>query len=268
VGPSRTRSSAHCAPVFHEMQASPDQIRLLEELSFNALPSLETEVYDGWLLRFANGLTQRANSVQTLHPGERALAKKIDYCEDAYGSRSLIPLFKLTDVSQPKELDAELAARGYTIRTPVSVQTAPIRSKAIPQPSIRIEAEASAEWMDCFSRIGGLAPEKRPTFEAILSRIAPKKAFAGQVVDGQIAALGLAVLEDGWVGLFDIVTAEGYRRLGHATAIIEGLLAWANENDAKHTYLQVTKTNRAALALYERLEFREAYTYWYREKKE
>lgn len=29
-------------------------IRYLEELSFNAHPSLQTQYYDGWVLRFSN----------------------------------------------------------------------------------------------------------------------------------------------------------------------------------------------------------------------
>jgi hypothetical protein len=37
-------------------------IRRMEEISNNALPSLNTYLYDGWLLRSSLGFTKRANS--------------------------------------------------------------------------------------------------------------------------------------------------------------------------------------------------------------
>ena len=33
-------------------------IRLIEELSLNAWPALQTVLYDGWVLRFADGYTR------------------------------------------------------------------------------------------------------------------------------------------------------------------------------------------------------------------
>jgi hypothetical protein len=45
---------------------------------------LQTVLYDGWLLNFANGYTRRANSVQTLYPSTLDLEEKIDYCEALY----------------------------------------------------------------------------------------------------------------------------------------------------------------------------------------
>ncbi len=38
-------------------------MRFLEELSMNALPSLQTILFDGWVIRFANGYFNRANSM-------------------------------------------------------------------------------------------------------------------------------------------------------------------------------------------------------------
>ncbi|MDK2951368.1 MAG: hypothetical protein PWQ77_1033 [Kosmotogales bacterium] len=39
-----------------------EMIRRMEEISNNALPSLNTYLYDGWLLRSSLGFTKRANS--------------------------------------------------------------------------------------------------------------------------------------------------------------------------------------------------------------
>jgi len=39
-------------------------VRLYEELSANAHPALKTIIYDGWILRFSDGYTNRSNSVE------------------------------------------------------------------------------------------------------------------------------------------------------------------------------------------------------------
>ena len=43
-----------------------EEIRFYEELSLNSHPAIQTNYYDGWLLRFGNGYTARANSVNML----------------------------------------------------------------------------------------------------------------------------------------------------------------------------------------------------------
>ena len=55
-----------------------NKIRQIEELSLNAHPGIKTELYDGWILRFANGYTNRANSVNMLYGGSINLEEKID----------------------------------------------------------------------------------------------------------------------------------------------------------------------------------------------
>ena len=84
-------------------------IRLLEELSMNAWPALQTLLYDGWVLRFAEGYTRRANSVNPLYPSTRDALEKIEACERLYRGQGLAVIFKLTAASQPERLDEMLA---------------------------------------------------------------------------------------------------------------------------------------------------------------
>jgi hypothetical protein len=79
-------------------------IRTLEELSLNALPCLQQILDDGWVLRFAEGYTERANSVTPLYLGTENLTEnlteKIKRCETVYRSWNLRSIFRLTDTAQ------------------------------------------------------------------------------------------------------------------------------------------------------------------------
>jgi GNAT superfamily N-acetyltransferase len=81
---------------------------------------------------------------------------------------------------------------------------------------------------------------------------------------GQAVACGLGVLEKDYFGLFDLVTDPSRRNRGYGTALVAGLLAWAQAKGTQHAYLQVMESNGPARQLYARFGFHEAYPYWYR----
>ena len=121
-------------------------IRHIEELALNAWPALQTLLLDGWVVRFANGYTRRANSVNPLYPSEQATDAKLRACEQLYRDRGLKVVFKMTAASQPDGLDAFLAAQGYEIDAPTSVQLMDLtlapalssfvfRPSSVPQPT-------------------------------------------------------------------------------------------------------------------------------------
>ncbi len=88
-------------------------IRTIEELSMNAWPALRTLHYDGWVLRFTEGYTKRANSVYPLYSSEIDVDEKIEFCESFYQDLGLPAIFKMTAASVPAALDARLAAHSY-----------------------------------------------------------------------------------------------------------------------------------------------------------
>ena len=60
------------------------KVKIIEDLSLNAWPSHQIELYDGWILRFSYFYTHRTNSVEQIGPSTLPLPEKIAYCESVY----------------------------------------------------------------------------------------------------------------------------------------------------------------------------------------
>jgi GNAT superfamily N-acetyltransferase len=239
----------------------------IEERSFNAWPALHTIYYDGWLLHFANGYTNRGNSVKPIYPSREEAAQKIAFCEAAYRAQGLKTAFKMTDFAQPAGLDDLLARRGYDIVTPTSVQACELDAIASPiLGTVTMAAHLTDSWLDAFCRLNNAPAQHIPTMRHILTNIVPERRFAALHHQGAIAAVGLGVLERGYIGFFDIVTDKRLRRQGFGTQLMLHLMHWGRSQGASGAYLQVVATNQPAVSLYHKLGFRELYQYWYRVK--
>jgi ribosomal protein S18 acetylase RimI-like enzyme len=242
-------------------------IRAIEEISLNALPALQTVHFDGWLVRMSRGYARRANSVNPLYPSTLPLDQKIRYCEEIYAAQDADVIFKLTPASEPSELDAVLAERGYQREATTSVQVADLASLTgeIDQ-ALTIAERLEPSWIADYCRLQTVPDRLVKTLIELLGLIVPPTGFATFRRDGETLAVGLAVRERDDVGLFDIVTAMAARNQGIGRRLVSGLLDWGRAGGATRGYLQVMLTNQPALRLYESLGFREAYQYWYRTK--
>lgn len=81
---------------------------------------------------------------------------------------------------------------------------------------------------------------------------------------GHAVALGFAVAERGWAGIFGMGTRPEARRQGAASAVLHTLASWAAEQHAPRLYLQVEVDNAPARSLYTGAGFVDAYGYHYR----
>lgn len=241
--------------------------QIIEELSMNAWPALQTMVVDGWFLRFANGYTRRANSVIPLYASKNNAPEKILFCEKMYGDQGLSTIFKMTPDSNPHDLDLLLAERGYRAEAYTSVQLLDLTrldDALIPEVSLTsLEAE---DWHEAFCRMNGIAIDHQVTHQQIVRAIIPAKCFGAVRLNGQVIGCGLGVIQDGVVGLFDILIDKAYRRQKYGERIVQALLTWGKQQGARMAYLQVMCNNPAALGLYAKLGFQEEYQYWYRVK--
>lgn len=243
-----------------------DTIRRVEEASFNAWPALNTVIYDGWLLRFANGYTKRANSVNGLYAGKLAQDTKVAYCQRIYRAQKLRPVFRLTPLIRRSELDDYLQKGNYQRCDHTSVQLLDLRGfspKLSPRAEILSDPDRTARWLRVFH---DLNPQRTDaaTHQQMLQNILGALCLMVLHVGQEVAACGLAVADGEYVGLFDIVTAVEQRRKGYGLELTSSLLAWGAAAGARFAYLQVMTANRPALHLYGKLHFEELYDYWYR----
>jgi hypothetical protein len=242
-------------------------IRIIEELSMNAWPALQTMLYDGWVLRFADGYTRRANSINPIYSSADDVGDKIRTCESLYHDRGLKVVFKITSAVYPADLDAVLADHGYAVDAQTSVQTLDLGSTdQLSAQGVALAESLSDDWLSAFREMSGIPAQRGPLLKQMLHSIAPATCFAAIRHGDRTIACGLGVLQAGFVGLFDIVTHPSARRQGYGTQLVSSILAWARQRGARTAYLQVMLNNAPALRLYSKLGFGEIYQYWYRVK--
>jgi N-acetylglutamate synthase len=243
-------------------------VRRFEEISNNAWPALQCMQYDGWLLRFANGITKRANSVNLLYSSTLDPEEKIKFCERLYHSRSIPPCFKITSVADPADIDQRLANRGYLIQSTISFQVLDLAGIARdPLSDVRIETELNPRWIDDFIRMNEFDRKRKSTYISIMEQLHTPKCLISLARGRKTIGVGLGVAEDHFIGLFDIVVDKAFRNTGVGYHIVDNLLRWGRKNGAETAYLQVLTDNIPAIRLYEKMGFREQYQYCYRMKK-
>jgi ribosomal protein S18 acetylase RimI-like enzyme len=243
------------------------QILRLEELSLNSWPALRSLLYDGWILRLANGLTDRSNSVWPLYGSNLELEEKIHRCERFYTGQSQPAIFRITSDDSRSQLDDFLEKRGYTVKTPTIVQTRRIVDLSLDLGSaeVSIDNVPDESWVTDVVDVAGFSGSAS-TYLGILRNISLPLALARTGRDGRVIALGLSVVEDNFLGLYGMNTRLSHRRQGWARRLFCAMLKWGRDQGAETAYLHVEADNSPARRLYESMGFNEVYRYWYRVK--
>ncbi len=242
--------------------AQNELIRSIEERAFRALPALETERVGGWVFHYANGHTKRANSANALMPSV-PFAETFESARIFFAARKQRLCFRLSDLAA-SAIDTVLAERGLEVRDPSHVMTLSLDGSWRMDSSTVIHETAAQGWGAGFAEIDDTPQDKRPTQDRILAAIKPPSAFAMIVEHGNVMSYGRAVLDEGMIGVFDVVTVPVARRCGIGRRLTESLLAWGQAQGAATAYLQVIAANAPACALYRKLGFTTLYDYHYR----
>lgn len=244
------------------MKLEPGARIALEEAAARAWPARETLARDGWLLRFSGGGSKRANSTLTLAWKGADVEARLDAVKDEYRRREQTPIFSIVDISQPADLDARLAARGYALVEPTLLMLKSVSSSPRASPLVRRHADAPSEWLDVY--FSAITSDRRRTAPDIIARLPSPRCFFVADVGGEAAAVGLGVAEGRYCGIECMATREAARRSGGARAILTDLEAWADGQGAETLWLQVLRDNSSARRLYDATGFESVGSYHYR----
>lgn len=234
----------------------------------NSHPSLQTQYYDGWLVRYSNGYTNRANSVCMIYPSTLDLREKIEECEKRYIRHHLPCVFKMTGDDE-KGLDMMLEERGYQIVTPTSLMVMDLADKHFDTVDSVITEHITPEWLDTYFTLENRTnPDIRATATQMFNLIHNDTWYCRIEKDSRNIACASAVMERGYVSVLNVIVDEKYRGLGYGRRLLEALLNEAIRKGAHTSYLQVVQSNHIATHLYEKMGYKALYSYWYRVKKQ
>lgn len=242
--------------------------KYIEELTLNAWPALQTYLYDGWLLRIANGYTKRGNSISPIYQGSVTdLCEKVKRCEAFYMEAGMKPVFKMSPFVVSAELDQYLESRGYVIVEPSTVMAVDLTEVKEPENcEVKVEGQCSGSWLSLFAQLNNVSQENIETTRKMLGNAKLRQGFFTLYNNSVPVSCGLGVIEQSFVGLYDIVTDRQYRNQGFGEQLVLNILKWAKKNGASHSYLQVVQANAPAIRCYDKLGYKKIYTYWYRVK--
>ncbi len=241
-------------------------IREMEYLTAQFWPARETERYRGWILNWNDGVTWRANSVLPLESIEDVrLEEAIEHVIIFYNQRGTPPAFKVTEASEPKDIDKGLTDRGFEKGRSTHVQVMSIDELSDLYPKVPVDVikvtDDSINTLMYESGMGEVAIEAR---RGIINRIEGDKGIARVMIDGKTAGVGLGVVREKWLGLFSIRTIPEYQHRGVGWSVTCALGMWGEDLGADRAFIQVEANNTEALGLYESIGFETMYDYWYR----
>jgi ribosomal protein S18 acetylase RimI-like enzyme len=248
--------------------ASSEAVRGLQERAARALPAEQVEKLDGWWLRHAPGCAWWVGTVLphgAANPSE--LVRRVGKAEESSARHGTTAVFQICPPACPEALDAILAGRGYRRRTLVSLQAASTAQvlEGSPQgaPAVRLHDRPTRPWFEAWRAVHGLGGDDRGERD-MLNRLERPSAYAAAMIGDDIVAVGRAVADTGWAGVFGMATLPHGRRRGAGRCVLAALAEWGSAHDAERMYLQVECDNVPALDLYNRAGFSEICRYHYR----
>lgn len=240
----------------------------LERLMDHAWPALECSTADGWVLRSAGGVTQRANSIWPVSAAADTSAS-LTAANNWYAERLQPVIFQLTRRPENVGLETFLDTQGYSRQSETIIMTAGL-SQTSADPvldgfTVSVAEAPSSEWLDLWWSVdgrGGAAGMR--TARRILAGV-PSLYASARTMAGEVVGTGRVTLVAGWGGIYSMATHSDFRRRGVAAAVLAALAREARQAGAAQLWLMATAANGGAQALYGRAGFVEAGSYHYRQ---
>lgn len=232
-------------------------VRATEERLVNVWPAVSTLFMDGWVVRFANGYSGRANSASAVVQGAALDSSLLSEFERLYIEAGLPPSVRVTPVCD-RGVEPFLLERGYRIKDQSRIMTRDLAGYRgrMPDPRVRIEGAPSRRWLA--GVCGHQRADKRNVDHllAIVGQIRVPAAFAICEVDGRPAGFGMCAVDRGLAEIGSVIVDGTMRGQGLGRRTVDALLAWAAGEGAAQAFLQVDAANAVALGLYQSQGFR------------
>lgn len=238
----------------------------VEQACLKAWPALKEKNLDGWVLRFSDGVTRRANSANPLRFGRNDSSSFIAACEGEYRAEKLPVTFRIPSIIA-QEIEDRLFQLDYKSEGESLVLHANAHDvEEKPDVETVITSHPTNAWFAAMKRMQQHTEQKQAIYQQIVCRIDVPAIFAASRHEGQISSLAYGAIYDGLLCLESVVTDPALRRQGCARGMLRAIKAHI-QSEIEGICLQVLANNQPAIQLYNGLGFKELYRYHYQSKQ-
>ena len=189
-------------------------IKTIEDLSLNAWPSHQIELYDGWILRFLIFIhTGPTASSRSGRPRFR-WRKKCSTVRRSTVAGVHRQFFKISPLVNPG-FDAMLANRGYVVQHTTHVMTMDLANFAKKDPAVAVTVSSfiPPKWIDSLFALKSTTNVMHRMVVPSMYRAIPKETICTSIQDetGTIIATGLGIRDRDYVGVYAIHVHPAYR---------------------------------------------------------
>jgi GNAT superfamily N-acetyltransferase len=238
----------------------------VEETCLNAWPALREIVLDGWLVRYADGVSRRLNSANPLSARSAISDAVIAETAAFFARRGQPAIFRVPSIAAAGVEEA-LAGRGYTAEGETCVVHGRLDAMTAEiDPGVVLRSRPDRIWFAAMAGLQGYNSDQAHTYRRIIGAVSIPAAFASLVDEGgRIASMAYGSIHNGMLCYDLVVTDERQRRRGYSRRIVTTLAGWAKAQGASDACLQVVAENAPARALYDQIGLTgEVYRYHYR----
>src|SRR5664279_5632168 len=162
-----------------------------------------------WLRHSASSSWWRGTVLPHGDASRDELVGKITAAESFYAKFGVATRFQISPGACPARLDATVAERAYRRDSPMSLQTAStvdVQAQARPdRPMIRLNETPTTAWFEVWHAVHGHGSDTQIEWE-MLGRVTAPSAYASALEGDEVIAVGRAVADAGWAGVFGMAT--------------------------------------------------------------
>lgn len=248
---------------------SKEEINKYQKMFFNIWPPKHYFFLNGWILTFTGGVTGRSNSVLAVNYTGINLDEDIRFVESVYTKYNLPVRFKLSECTDPPELEEELLKRDY-VYSDYSIRTMGSDIQEIKTPMneelvYEFTDEDSSEFSYFLETFPLNYTEDQQIMAEITQRIIiPKKRFILARKEKNIVGSIMAVLDpQGCMYIAELFIHPEFRRQKIGYSLLTEAMQWGKNLGASKYWLHVENDNTKAIVLYKKLGFQIWYSYRY-----